>query len=145
MTGLLLSLLLVIGLQGTQDEMPVFRVEADVITFEFSMFQTLPIIGIRRPYTRLKIEQVAVGLDKQTLTNVKLVHDWKKPGSYLVSFTPPEEYRDGESHLIELTLSYPPGSKPITWPKTVTIPKRTVTLPPTETEPSREASGQSDR
>src|SRR5262245_10208426 len=102
-TAVLLTTLAFVGPATAQTQPPVFRGEVYVVPVEFSM-STKWFLGIKRPYKDLTVDDVTVVLDKKTYTPVKLTQDPKKPGHYLLSFTPADEYRDGEGHLIEIVL-----------------------------------------
>ena len=119
---ILTAILASVALQDAAPQPPVFRAETYVVTFDISLGITRP-FGIKRPYRVLAPEDVTIVLDKKTYPLVKLSQDLKKPGHYLLSFTPDDEYRDGASHLIELTVKMKPFRSPVTMPRTVVFPR----------------------
>jgi hypothetical protein len=124
MVGWVLGLAVAVSaVQDAQAPSPVFRTQVDVVAFEITVGRILP-FGIRRPYRDLTVDDVTVVLEKNTYVPVKLTQDPKKAGRYLVSFTPADEYRDGQDHAIEVIVKM--GSRrPITMPMTIMIARPT--------------------
>jgi hypothetical protein len=122
MLGLALGVVVAVTvIQEVQIPPPVFRTQVDVVAFEITVGRILP-SGIRRPYRDLTVDDVSVVLEKKTYVAVKLTQDPKKPGHYVVSFIPADEYRDGQNHAMEIIVKM--GSRrPVTMPMTITIPK----------------------
>ena len=81
---------------------PIFRTEAYVVAIDFEV--VIKRAFVRRPYKDLTLADVSVLLDENVYQPVALTPDPKKPGRYLLNFTPAPQYRDGERHGVELTL-----------------------------------------
>jgi hypothetical protein len=116
MFGLILALSLA---TSYQEAAATFRAEVYVVPIEISMFTTW--LGIRRPYRDLSLDDVTIVLDEQTYPPAGVAQDPKKPGHYLIRFTPPEKYRDGHSHMVTVNVTRDGAS--------VQIPPRTITFP----------------
>jgi hypothetical protein len=107
-------------LAGDQAQTPVFRADIYVVPVEFSVGRRL--FGfVRMPYNDLRLEDVTVVLDKNAYLPVTLTQVPEKPGHYVLTFIPPDEYRDGERHLVEVRLRIGRGSG--TMPMTLLFPK----------------------
>jgi hypothetical protein len=107
-------------LAGDQAQTPVFRAEIYVVPVEFSVFRRL--FGfVRMPYNDLRLEDVAVLLDKNLYPPIALIRVPAKAGHYLLTFTPPDDYRDGASHLVEVRVRLGRGS--VTMPMTLLFPR----------------------
>jgi len=110
---------------GLQAPSPEFRAEVYVVPVEFSVSTSYAFGLVKKPYTDLTKDDVSVVLDKKAYPAVELTQDPKKPGHYLVSFTPAPEYRDGAKHLVEVSIKLKRFRSPMTMPETITIPKQT--------------------
>ena len=124
MLDLIVGIAVALGAFAGQTDTPVFRGEVYVVPVEFSLSRRSAFGLIRRPYKDLTLEDVTVVLDKKAYPPVNLTQDDQKPGHYLLSFTPPDEYRDGQSHLIEVTLKAKGWRSPMTMPRTVVFPNQ---------------------
>jgi hypothetical protein len=111
---LVLGFVVACGLtQAAQQNPPVFRSATDTIPFEFSASRS--IFGIRRPLRGLKVEDLRLSLEGTELVPTE-VREFK-PGSYIVNFVPPDEYRDGKPHEVQLIIRKFP-----TFKRTITMP-----------------------
>lgn len=120
--GLTAGVVLLVGSLASGQEKPVFRTEVYSVPLDFSVETRLP-FGIRKPIKDLTMQEVTIVLDKTTYPPVQLSQDPKRPGHYVVSFTPPDGYRDGERHSVDVTVMRKRWRSPITMPMTIAFPK----------------------
>ena len=95
-----LSFLLVVAGQQAQ---PVFKAETYVVVYELSAFKRTW-YGGSKPNLDLKTADITIVVEKKLYIPSKLEPDVKRPGHYFLSFTPPEELRDGKPHNIETRI-----------------------------------------
>src|SRR5688572_19247525 len=110
-------------LQEPEGPAPTFKAESHVVSFEFSSFRS--VFGIRMPNKGIKASEIIFVLDDMTYPPEDLKQF--KPGHYVVSFIPPDAYRDGKAHDVLLGLKQ--LKKGQGWTRTFTIP-REPTNPP---------------
>ena len=87
--AILVLVLAVTGQAGTQQP-PTFRSDAYVVSFEIDITTRRGLFGRTRPYTDLVAADFGVILDGKRFD--------------AVSFTPPDEHRDGKEHQVRLRI-----------------------------------------
>jgi TonB family protein len=93
--------------------------DADVVSLEISVFKGK--VWCRGPEaeTGLVLGDFSISIDKMVYGPSKVREHPKQPGRYLLEFNPPDKYRDGSTHQIEITVQ---DRGPVTY--SITIPKR---------------------
>jgi len=100
-----------------QSDTPTFRAQTYAVSFEVSIFRKA-LFRRSSPYTGLQVSDFGIVMDGKRFDadDAKEV----RPGSYLISFTPSDEQRDGKEHVLSLRIrKWDTGLQ-----KTVTIPMR---------------------
>ena len=72
-----------------------------MVVFKVSAFQP-SWFGRRKPEAGLTTADFTIVLDQKEYLPVKLEPDPERPGHYLLSFSPPDDVRDGEPRQIEV-------------------------------------------
>jgi hypothetical protein len=99
-----------------QAQPPVFKAETYVVVYEVSAFKRTW-YGSPKPNLDLKAADITIVLEKKFYVPSKLEPDVKRPGYYFLSFTPPEELRDGKAHAIETRIQKGSIKSTETFPK----------------------------
>jgi hypothetical protein len=99
---ILLALCGATALHAQDTDAPVFRSDADAVTFEFTAKRQNPWTRSMRPWTDLKIGDMKVVLDGKEYAPTTMSMD--KPGHYVMSLLVPNEYRDGKEHTAQFKV-----------------------------------------
>ena len=86
-----------------QAQPPVFKAETYVVVYEVSAFRR-NWYGGSKPNLDLKTADFSIVVEKKVYVPSKLEPDVKRPGYYFLSFTPPEDLRDGKPHAVETRI-----------------------------------------
>jgi hypothetical protein len=109
----------VASVAATQTPQPVFRAEAHVVT------QGLTMVDKNGPIPGLTAAEFSLVIEKKYPVPVGVSESPDKPGSYILSFNPPVNLRDGKSHRVDVKIKL--GGKwrtlPLNWK--VVFPKST--------------------
>ena len=95
---------------------PVFKAETYVVVYEVSAFKRTW-YGSSKPNLDLKAADITIVLEKKLYVPSKLEPDVTRPGYYFLSFTPPEELRDGKPHQVETRIQKGSIKSTATFPK----------------------------
>lgn len=117
MSGLTLGLA-VAGtlLAGAQAQPPAFRAETYVVVLKVSAFKR-SWFGGSKPEAGLTVADFTIVLDEKVYVPVKLEPEPDRPGHYLLSFSPPDDARDGKPRQIQVRF------------RKRSLPKQTISFP----------------
>lgn len=105
---------------GLQVQPPVFRGGVYVVPVGLVLAYN------RKPWVGLTSADLRVLLDKTELTLLDVVHDESAPNRYTMFFRPPDNARDGKTHVLQVRVRRPNSKNWTTLPfKTaLTLPSR---------------------
>jgi hypothetical protein len=91
-------------LQSPQAPVSVFRTSVDAVHIEVLVFKGKTWCRGTSPERELRTKDFSFVLDGNTYVPVEVTEDSNEPGHYVVGFIPPEKYRDGLSHRVQVRI-----------------------------------------
>ena len=113
MTGMLSS----VPLRAQDAAAPEFRIDTNMLSFEFDATASKGLRGKAAPLTTLTVDDMKVVIDRKEFTPTAVAQD--VPGHYVLTLAIPDAYRDGKTHKVRFKV------KKVTFPftHTFTLPK----------------------
>jgi hypothetical protein len=107
--------------EGLQIQPPVFRGGVYLVPVGLALEYN------GKPWTGLTSADFRVLLDKAELTPLDVTHDERAPSHYTLFLGPPDEARDGKTHVLQVKVKRPNSKNWTTLPfkNAITLPKHT--------------------